>query len=106
MKEQGSEQLKEQDVERLGERAPEEREVQEAISLRAYEIYQGRGGAHGNDLDDWLRAETEVLAALTEPETPGLTTGSAQTTVEIEDATGQAESRLAEAAPRKRKGER
>lgn len=30
------------------------------VRRRAYEIYQGRGGVHGNDLDDWLKAEKEV----------------------------------------------
>jgi len=33
---------------------------QEAVAWRAYEIYMARGGAHGNDLDDWLQAEREL----------------------------------------------
>lgn len=32
----------------------------EAISRRAYEIFLERGGEHGNDIDDWLRAEREL----------------------------------------------
>jgi hypothetical protein len=32
----------------------------EEISARAHEIYLTRGGAHGNDLDDWLLAEYEL----------------------------------------------
>jgi hypothetical protein len=32
----------------------------EAISQRAYEIYQARGGEHGDDLRDWLQAEREL----------------------------------------------
>ena len=35
----------------------------EAIARRAYELFLERGGAHGNDLDDWLRAERELLEA-------------------------------------------
>lgn len=94
--------MKEQDVEQLRERLPAEREVQEAVSLRAYEIYQSRGGEYGHDLDDWLQAENEVLAALTEPQAPDLTAGSTKVAVEIGD-TGQTQATLAEAAPRKGK---
>jgi hypothetical protein len=32
----------------------------DAVARRAYEIYQRRGGDHGADLDDWLRAEREL----------------------------------------------
>ncbi len=35
----------------------------EAIARRAYEIYQQRGGGHGRDLEDWLRAERELREA-------------------------------------------
>jgi hypothetical protein len=34
---------------------------QEAVAWRAYEIYMARGGEHGNDLDDWLQAERELI---------------------------------------------
>jgi hypothetical protein len=34
----------------------------EEIALRAYHIYLERGGAPGNPLDDWTRAERELLA--------------------------------------------
>ena len=37
-------------------------EIRERVALRAYELYQDRGGHHGRDIDDWLKAETEVLA--------------------------------------------
>jgi Protein of unknown function (DUF2934) len=30
------------------------------IRFRAYQLYIQRGGTHGADLEDWLRAETEV----------------------------------------------
>jgi len=31
----------------------------EDIKRRAYELFVARGGAHGNDLEDWFRAERE-----------------------------------------------
>jgi hypothetical protein len=34
--------------------------VETAIRFRAYQIYVQRGGAHGGDLEDWLRAENEI----------------------------------------------
>ncbi len=34
---------------------------QEEIALRAYHIFLERGGAPGNALDDWTRAERELL---------------------------------------------
>ena len=36
------------------------------IAIRAREIYEARGGAHGQDLDDWLQAEREIDADLEE----------------------------------------
>jgi hypothetical protein len=30
------------------------------IARRAYELYEQRGGEHGHDMDDWLRAEHEL----------------------------------------------
>ena len=32
----------------------------DAVARRAYEIYLGRGGNHGADIDDWLKAEREL----------------------------------------------
>jgi len=29
---------------------------------RAYELYEERGRENGDELDDWLRAETELMA--------------------------------------------
>jgi hypothetical protein len=40
----------------------------EQIQTRAYEIYLERRGASGNQVDDWLRAERElILAASAKP---------------------------------------
>ncbi len=43
-------------------------EVQYVIRMRAYEIYQQRGGCPGNPADDWFQAESEVLAFYFEKE--------------------------------------
>ena len=37
------------------------RPTHEQIARRAYEIYAGRGYADGNDKQDWLQAERELL---------------------------------------------
>ncbi len=36
------------------------------IAQRAFEIFQARGGTHGQDFDDWLRAEQELGASQSE----------------------------------------
>lgn len=33
----------------------------EQIQQRAYEIYSARGGVPGQELDDWLQAERELI---------------------------------------------
>lgn len=38
------------------------RSTHDKIALRAYEIYLARNGAPGNPLEDWVRAEREILA--------------------------------------------
>lgn len=43
-------------------------EVQLMIRMRAYEIYQMRGGQPGNSAEDWFRAESEVLRFLIDEE--------------------------------------
>jgi Protein of unknown function (DUF2934) len=41
--------------------------TREEIALRAYEIYLERGGAPGNELEDWTRAERELLEVTATP---------------------------------------
>lgn len=41
-------------------RPGESQPTQEQIALRAYQIYLERGGAPGNELEDWTRAEQEL----------------------------------------------
>jgi HSP20 family protein len=36
-------------------------EVIDAVQHRAYALFEERGGNHGADLEDWLRAEREML---------------------------------------------
>ena len=47
-----------------------ENEVRRRIELRAYAIYEARGGQHGLDEADWLQAEKEVRAETVGPESP------------------------------------
>lgn len=42
-------------------RAGRPTQIEALISLRAYELYIARGRQPGRALDDWLRAEMEVL---------------------------------------------
>lgn len=39
-----------------------DRDIQDKIRLCAYRLYERRGCEHGNDINDWLRAEREVLS--------------------------------------------
>ena len=39
----------------------------EEIALRAYEIYLERGGAPGGALEDWARAERELMEKNSKP---------------------------------------
>ena len=43
-------------------------EVQKMIRVRAFEIYESRGRASGNDAENWFQAEHEVLSFLIEEE--------------------------------------
>ncbi len=36
-------------------------ELERRIRLRAYELFEQRGGEHGHDLEDWLQAELELI---------------------------------------------
>ena len=42
---------------------PKRDPLTEAIAERAYELFLERGAEPGHDLDDWLRAERELLDA-------------------------------------------
>ena len=37
--------------------------VEDLIRYRAYQLFEQRGRNHGFDMEDWLRAEVEVIQA-------------------------------------------
>jgi HSP20 family molecular chaperone IbpA len=37
------------------------KQVYEAVARRAYELFEGRSYQNGHDVEDWLRAESELL---------------------------------------------
>jgi len=41
--------------------------TREEIELCAYQIYVERGGAHGQDVEDWLQAERELVEKYAKP---------------------------------------
>ncbi len=69
-------------------------EINDRITCRAYELFESRASTHGSHLEDWLRAESEILHAipldLTETETefticaevPGFTENDLEVRVE------------------------
>jgi HSP20 family protein len=40
------------------------RRMHEAVALRAYQIYESRGRVPGQELEDWRRAESEIVKPL------------------------------------------
>jgi len=54
--------------------------LQHQIAERAYQLFEMRGHSHGNDMDDWLRAEREVRAAGARPRTTARTKGATSRT--------------------------
>jgi hypothetical protein len=57
---------------------PTGRPSDDDIARRAYEIYLQRGSVPGSEVDDWLQAEAELIAAVARPaqETAGAPAGS------------------------------
>jgi hypothetical protein len=49
------------------QRAAASHPTTEEIALRAYHFYLERGGAPGNPLEDWTRAERELLEKPAKP---------------------------------------
>jgi hypothetical protein len=45
----------------LSKTTPPEPMLEHAIRHRAYELYVQRGMAHGHAVDDWLKAEAELV---------------------------------------------
>jgi hypothetical protein len=42
----------------------EQLSLEEQIAQRAHELWQQRGGEHGNDPADWFRAEREIMSGI------------------------------------------
>lgn len=59
-----------ENTEQVNDEMANDEQVRAKISQRAYEIYLSRGGEPGSAMDDWLQAESEVLAASTEEPSP------------------------------------
>jgi hypothetical protein len=51
----------------LAKNEPLESLLEKEVQVRAYELYEQRGKGDGFALQDWLEAETEVLARLPTP---------------------------------------
>jgi len=43
-----------------------DQQVQKLIQIRAFQIYELRGGAQGSEADDWFAAENEIISILIE----------------------------------------
>jgi hypothetical protein len=41
--------------------------TREEIALRAYQIYLKRGATPGNELEDWMQAERQLIAEIGKP---------------------------------------
>lgn len=54
--------MSDESKEQLRTRLLGDEEVRSIIAERAYEIYQQRGGEPGHELDDWVQAESEIIA--------------------------------------------
>jgi hypothetical protein len=60
--------MKKESIEDLRSRLMRDESLQERIRIRAFQIYQSRGGQPGNPQLDWLEAEYETLTQLIEQE--------------------------------------
>ncbi len=54
------------ELDRFGE-AEASAEQEAKIRQRAYELYENRGKEHGHDVEDWLKAEAEILGTKRKP---------------------------------------
>ena len=90
--------MKEQTEEQRREQLLADEEVRSRVALRAYEIYESRGGGLGRDLDDWLQAENEVLAILIEQQPSATAPDLVEPPAEIGGGTNQVEPTASEAA--------
>jgi hypothetical protein len=45
---------------RRSDTLPKRDPIRDAIETRAFELFLARGGTHGHDVEDWLKAEHEL----------------------------------------------
>jgi HSP20 family molecular chaperone IbpA len=74
-----------------------EKVIQRAIAYRAYAHYSERGRSHGNDLEDWFRAEGELV----KPESVEILDGGNEWIVQARTPGFKAEEIQIGASPRK-----
>jgi hypothetical protein len=48
-------------------RAASNQPTQEEIALRAYQIYLKRGATPGNEFEDWMQAERQLIGEIGKP---------------------------------------
>ncbi|HMG32536.1 MAG TPA: DUF2934 domain-containing protein [Blastocatellia bacterium] len=82
--------MKKESIEAMRARLMRDDQVQTMIRMRAFEIYQGRGGQSGNPQHDWLQAENEILTYLIQEEAA---LGSMQTRSSVSSSLGSGNSK-------------
>jgi len=75
------------DVAEIRERLLRDESIRERVARRAYEIYANRGYQEGQEFEDWLQAEYEILPDLIRHEQQRL--GMAQAAIEPEVLVGE-----------------
>ena len=53
--------MKNVNLNELARTKPQEPVLEREIQIRAFELYEQRGGGQGYALEDWLKAEAEVI---------------------------------------------
>ncbi|HYL98206.1 MAG TPA: DUF2934 domain-containing protein [Blastocatellia bacterium] len=84
-------------IEKMREGLLRDSEVQEMISMRAYDLYLARNSQGGSEVEDWLRAENEILTILIQEELRNRTAFSGAEVIQTGEAT---------IAPRTRSGKK
>ena len=60
--------MNQENIEELRARLLADEQVRSMIAMRAFEIFQLRGGSPGHEADDWLQAEAEILTFVIDEE--------------------------------------
>ncbi len=84
--------------------APHHGITAEAISRRAYELWEHEGRPESRDLHHWLRAERELLAEQGQSNRPSTSAGSAQANTDTQPLQGTRAAAAANRGPSKKSG--